>query len=96
MIEQLKRQMDEIDLALTDFKKANFAACESLGHEEKILSREVDVYDTKITNWLKNGGNSDRPQTATANVSLLSEKLSQSELIKEVVDFDVIYRAIIY
>lgn len=90
MIEQLKRQMDEIDLALTEFKKANFSACESLGHEEKILSREVDVYDTKITNWLKNGGNSDRPQTATANVSLLSEKLSQSELIKEVVDFDVI------
>lgn len=86
MIEQLKAQMDEIDSALTDFKRANFTYCEEMSHEEKILSREVDVFETKITSWAKNqtGSNSDRP-----NVTLLNEKLSQSELLKEVVDFDV-------
>lgn len=86
MIEQLKIQMDEIDSQLTEFKKHNFACSEELSHDEKILSREVEVYETKITNWSKNqtGSNSDRP-----NVSLLNEKLSQSELLKEVVDFDV-------
>lgn len=86
MIEQLKSQMDEIDVALCEFKRANFDVYESLVHDEKVLTREVEVYDAKIANWAKNpgGSNSDRP-----NVSLLSEKLSQSERLKEVIEFDV-------
>lgn len=87
MIEELRQQMDEIDATLIEFKKANLVTVETLTYDEKILGREVEAYETKITNWLKNpnGANTERP----ANVSLLNEKLSQSELIKEVVDFDV-------
>lgn len=87
IIEELKMRMDQIDAALVDFKQANLAEAESLQHEEKILSREVDAYEIKITNWMKNPNvlNANRPKSK----QYLSEKLIQSDLIKEVVDFDV-------
>lgn len=89
LIEALKSQMDEIDSNITNLKAQTNSNLESLSHEEKLLTREMEVYDAKITNWLKNpnggGAQTERPN-ATAG---LNEHFSQSELLKEVIDFDV-------
>ena len=89
VIDTLKSLMEQVDAGISEYKEQIHAKYDEYATDEKLLSKEIDNYDKKILAW---------SNTTTENVNLntkinkndLNEKLTGgSELLKEVIDFDV-------
>ena len=88
VIDLLKTLMDQVDDGITEFKEQHHLTYEDLSNEEKTLSKEIDVYDKKILAWTSNPETANNT-SANANKGNANDKFSGSDLLKEVVDFDV-------
>lgn len=79
--------MEEIDMLITESKESLLLKLEEFSNEEKLLTKELDIYDKKIQNWLLN--KNDAETITSKKIPSLNEKYSDSDLLKEVIDFDV-------
>lgn len=87
-IDKLKNLMEEIDSVITDSKENFLLILEEYSSEEKLLSKEIELFDKKIQNWLLNK-NDGQASCNVKKTSMINDKLESSDLLKEVVDFDV-------
>ena len=81
--------MEQIDSAITSCKESFMLQLNELDDEEKVLSKEVDVYDKKILAWASNADHNNSHINSARPVSNLNDKFNDSNLLKEVIDFDV-------
>ena len=89
VIDMLKTLMDQIDDGITEYKEQHHLTYEDLSNEEKTLSKEIDVYDKKILAWTSNPETTNNTSSVNTNKANANDKFSGSELLKEVIDFDV-------
>lgn len=81
--------MEEIDTLITDSKEDIILKLEEFSSEEKLLTKEIELYDKKIQNWLLKK-NDIQSKSSAKKSNFLNDKLESSDLLKEVIDFDVI------
>ena len=90
-IDLLKSLMEQIDNSISSFKEDYHTTYEQLNDEEKLLTKEIDIYDKKIIAW-SNNVNENVNTTGTGggggNISKIINQNSDSSLLKEVVEFD--------
>ncbi|CAF0949178.1 unnamed protein product [Brachionus calyciflorus] len=86
-IDSLKILMEEVDMMITNSKEEILLKIEELNNEEKLLSKEIEIYDKKIQNWLLNK-NDENGLNGVKKISTINDKYSSSDLLKEVIDFD--------
>jgi hypothetical protein len=84
----LKTIMEDIDTSISDFKQHNNFKYEEFLSDEKFLTKEIEIYEKKIHNWSKQN-DTDTNNPKSINQNDLNSKLSECDLLKEVVDFDV-------
>lgn len=81
--------MESVESALCDFKEQQILDCDELLNDEKLLSKEVEIYEKKIQNW---STDSQQPVEVGSNRAASGIKVKNSEnceLLAEVVEFDV-------
>ena len=90
VIDTLKVLMEQVDASISEYKEQIHLKCDEFVNEEKLLTKEIDTYDKKILAW-SSAASDNVANTNNKNVkSELNEKLTGgSELLKEVIDFDV-------
>jgi uncharacterized coiled-coil DUF342 family protein len=83
--------MEQVDASISEYKEQIHLKCDEFVNEEKLLTKEIDTYDKKILAWSSAAASDNVANTNNKNVkSELNEKLTGgSELLKEVIDFDV-------
>lgn len=87
VINLLKSLMEDIDTSISDFKEQNRLKYEEYFNDEKLLSKEIETFEKKIQSW---HSNKDQEQNIKQNnQNDLNSKLTECDLLKEVVDFDV-------
>lgn len=87
VINLLKSLMEDIDTSISDFKEQNRLKYEEYFNDEKLLSKEIETFEKKIQSW---HSNKDQEQNIKQNnQNDLHSKLTECDLLKEVVDFDV-------
>ena len=90
VLDTLRALMEQIDASISGSKEEFLLQSNELDNEEKILAKEIDVYDKKIQNWSSNSdGGVAKASSANRANSSISDKLTDSNLLREVVDFDV-------
>ena len=88
IIDTLKSLMEQVDACISEYKEQIHVRCDEFVNEEKLLTKEIDAYDKKILAWSSTPENNVVSHRVVK--SELNEKLTGgSELLKEVVDFDV-------
>lgn len=90
-IETLKTLMEQIDSTISNSKEEFVLSLDELQNEEKLLSKEIEIYDKKIQNWSTNKNDMDTSfySNSKKNTTLNEKYSSSSDLLKEVIDFDV-------
>ena len=88
VIDTLKSLMEKVDTCISEYKEQIHVRCDEFVNEEKLLTKEIDTYDKKILAW------SSTSENTTSNHKMVKSELNEkltggSELLKEVVDFDV-------
>jgi hypothetical protein len=102
VLDTLKSLMEQIDSSITNCKESHFVTLNELEDKEKLLSKEIDAYDKKILAWNSNNDNGNTNyymnsnRAYNSNTSSASDKLADSNLLKEVVDFDVFNESFIF
>lgn len=87
VINLLKSLMEDIDTSISDLKEQNRLKYEEYFNDEKLLSKEIETFEKKIQSW---HSNKDQEQNIKQNnQNDLNSKLTECDLLKEVVDFDV-------
>lgn len=92
ILQVIKSLMEQIDSSIIAQKESFLNELNQLEDQEKLLAKEIDVYEKKIHSWSSaSDGNtsyvsSARPHSASGAL----DRLSDSKLLKEVIDFDVI------
>ena len=90
-IESLKVLMETIDSSVSDFKHQHVIKYDELSNDEKLLTKEIEIYDKKIQNWSNCSSNAaDKENNAKPNNDKLIDRFGECDLLKEVIDFDVI------
>ena len=90
VIDTLKLLMEQVDAGISDYKAHIHLSYDEFLNEERLLTKEIDTYDKKILAWSSTNSETPSNTTAKLNKNDLNEKLTGgSELLKEVVDFDV-------
>jgi hypothetical protein len=89
VLDTLKNLMEQIDSSITGCKQSYMLQLSELDDEEKVLSKEVDVYDRKILAWASNSDHNNNHMNSGRPASSVNDKLTDSNLLKEVIDFDV-------
>ena len=96
-IDSLRALMEHVDGSISAYKQQHHVAYQQLCDEEKLLAKELDIYEKKIAAWAA-AGNSDAHQQQQQQHAAASGKRAESvgsnnnngsELLKEVLDFDV-------
>ena len=87
VLDALKALMEDIDTSISDLKEQNRIKFEEYLSDEKLLSKEIEIYDKKIHAWSTQQNDTDNPRTTNQNDA--NSKISECDLLKEVVDFDV-------
>lgn len=86
--------MEDIDSNISAQKEETLNGLESLYDQEKILNKELEIYANKITSWSMHNNSSkiyDADDSASGGAAKAKKiNLSNSDLLKEVIDFDVI------
>ena len=78
--------MESVETSLSDFKEQHRLKYEELSNDEKILTKEMEIYEKKIQNWALINTETEMKVVK----QMLTDKNSENcELLKEVVDFDV-------
>ena len=93
VLDALKLEMEQIDASISQCKELFLLNLNVLEDEEKLLAKEIDVYDKKILAWstAKDASNASYLNSnREKNASSLNDRLYDSNLLKEVIDFDVI------
>jgi hypothetical protein len=88
IIDTLKSLMEQVDTCISEYKEQIHMKCDEFFNEEKLLTKEIDTYDKKILAW------SSAPENTVVSHRIVKSELNEkltggSELLKEVVDFDV-------
>lgn len=94
IIDLLKSLIENIDTSITKFKEDNRLKLDEYENDEKLLSKEIEIYNKKIQTWSSNNGTESNIRSQSTN-DISNNKLTEIELLKEVVDFDVIYLKLI-
>ena len=89
MIETLRALMEHIDTSIGALKEDFHLSYERLANEEKLLNKEIDVYDKKLIQW-SNNENSNNVKQVKGDMNGAAG-LGGSELLKEVIEFDVCF-----
>ena len=93
VIDTLKSLMEQVDAGISDYKEQVHLKYDEYSNDEKLLSKEIDNYDKKILAWNNTENGATNYGTNKINKNDLNEKLTGgSELLKEVIDFDVIFK----
>lgn len=88
-VEILKSLMESVESALSDFKEQQILDCDELLNDEKLLSKEIEIYEKKIHNW---STDTQTPVEVGSNRAVSGIKARNSEnceLLAEVIEFDV-------
>jgi hypothetical protein len=89
VLDTLRGLMEQIDASITGCKEGFMLALNELDDEERTLAKEVDVYEKKIAAWSSSDHSSAAHINSGRPASNVSDKLTDSNLLKEVIDFDV-------
>ncbi len=89
VLDFLKSFMEEIDSSMSSLKEKNLFKYEEYLNDEKLLTKEIEIYDKKIQAW--SSQNDNQPLKPT-NQNDVNTKLSECDLLKEVIDFDVCFK----
>ena len=89
VLDFLKSFMEEIDSSISSLKEQNLFKYEEYLNDEKLLTKEIEIYDKKIQAW--SSQNDNQPLKPT-NQNDVNTKLSECDLLKEVIDFDVCFK----
>ena len=97
-IDSLRALMEHVDGSISAYKQQHHVAYQQLCDEEKLLAKELDIYEKKIAAWAA-AGNGDAHQQQQQHAAASGKRAesvgsnnnnnSGSELLKEVIDFDV-------
>jgi hypothetical protein len=85
----LKSLMESVEAALSQFKEQHVLDYDELLNDEKLLSKEIEIYDKKIQNW----STTSQPVETENKQPLAGIKdrnTENCELLEEVIEFDVI------
>ena len=90
-IESLKALMETIDSSVSDFKHQHVFKYDELSNDEKLLTKEIEIYDKKIQNWSNSSSSAtDKENNVKTTNDKLIDRFGECDLLKEVIDFDVI------
>ena len=82
--------MESVEVSVGDFKEQQRRKFDELTNDEKILIKEMDIYDKKIQSWATAAKDNEHREVGAARACLTSDRNAENcELLKEVVDFDV-------
>ena len=87
-VEILKSLMENVEMVVSNFKEDHRSICDQLANDEKLLTKEIEIYEKKIQNWATSANNDNESQLKT-NIIIKDKDSENCELLKEVVDFDV-------
>lgn len=88
-IKLLKDLMEQIDTSISDYKEQIHLTYEELNNEEKLLSKEIEIYEKKIVAWQTVNQTSESTQKDSKKKLAETNDENNSNLLKEVIDFDV-------
>jgi len=88
-IQLLKDLMEQIDSSISEYKEQIHLTYEELNNEEKLLSKEIEIYEKKIVAWQTANQTSESIQKDTKKKLTETNDENNSNLLKEVIDFDV-------
>ena len=77
--------MEEIDESIARSKEEHRVRQEELAQDEKLLAKEVDNYEKKISAWSNESTHDVEPKMGGEIIS----KQNECNLLKEVIEFDV-------
>ena len=90
-VDILKNLMESVEISLSEFKEQHRLQFDEMSNDEKILSKEMEIYEKKIQNWSTTNteiiGNTKLP--VGSGLGLMDKNSENCELLKEVVEFDV-------
>lgn len=89
IIDLLKSLIEDIDTSITKFKEDTRVKFDEYENDEKLLSKEIEIYNKKIQTWSSNNNDTETNVKSQIANDLNNNKLTEYELLKEVVDFDV-------
>jgi hypothetical protein len=87
-IDLLKTLMEQIDNSISTFKQDYHTTYEQLNDEEKLLTKEIDVYDKKIIAWSNNVNENVNTVGSGVDAAKIMNQNRDSSLLKEVIEFD--------
>ena len=88
-IQLLKDLMEQIDTSISEYKEKIHLTYEELNNEEKLLCKEIEIYEKKIVAWQTVNQTSESIQKDSKKKLTESNDENNSNLLKEVIDFDV-------
>ena len=88
-IQLLKDLMEQIDTSISEYKEQIHLTYEELNNEEKLLSKEIEISEKKIVAWQTVNQTSESIQKDSKKKLAESNDENNSNLLKEVIDFDV-------
>lgn len=80
--------MESVESTVSDFKEQHHLKFEELTNDEKLLTKEIEAYEKKIHNWTTSQNNQ-KDNEVKITPGLSNKNSENSDLLKEVVDFDV-------
>jgi ribosome-binding ATPase YchF (GTP1/OBG family) len=86
-IELIKSIMEDIDKSLITFKEEQKIHYEDLNNDEKVLTKELDLLEKKLTLWSSNISNQDQKKGHSIHSKLNNE--NESNILPQVIKFDV-------